>query len=77
MFLLLHLAICGWASTVTSIYMKRSSLENNQTEIALVKITKVTLSHFVLQKYESYTGKYDWLFLRENLHRDAYKRMNV
>ena len=64
MFLLLHRAIRGWDSTVTSIDTKRSSLENNQTEISLVKQTKVTLSLLVLRKYESNTGKYDWLFLR-------------
>ena len=64
MFLLLHRAIWGWDSTVTSIHMKRSSLENNQTEISLVKQTKVILSLLVLRKYESSTSEYDWLFLR-------------
>ena len=64
MYLLLHRAIREWDSTVTSIHTKRSSLENNQTEIAMVKQTKVTLSLLVLRKYESSTGKYAWLFLR-------------
>ena len=64
MFLLLPRAIRGWDSTVTSIHMNRSSLENNQTDISLVKQTKVTISLLVLWKYESSTDKYDWLFLR-------------
>ena len=71
MFVLLHRANGGewWVggggggggvrdSTVTSMHTKRSFLENNQTEIALVKQTKVT-SLLVLRKYESSTGKYD------------------
>ena len=58
MFLLLHRAIRAWDSTVKGMHTKRSSLENNQTEISLVKQTKVTFSLLVLRKYESSTGEY-------------------